>query len=301
MTSKMVWAAAAVAIVVLIIAAFTYYYSNYASPSPSSSQSPSPSPSASPFSSPSPSPSPSQLPSPSPTSPFPSLSPSSSLGQLLPPTDQTYVNWAGYAVAHDFNDPQPLVTGVSGSWVVPQVEISQDDTFSAVWVGVGGIFDDTLIQTGTEQDCINGTVSYFAWYALLPSNSILITTIEVSPGDMITASVNLVDSAENVWSIYMNDRTTGQVFYQNFTYNSNGLSGEWVVERPYVNDVLTKIANFGSVTLSNCTVIMNNIVGAFGYFPSARILMYNTEGTRLVNTSHFNDGSRFTMHYLTSG
>jgi len=286
--NKVVWAAATVAIVVLIIATFTYYYGNYTSPSPTSSPSISPSPS--PSQSPSPSPSPSQLPS-----------PSSSPGQLLPPTDQTYVNWAGYAVAYDFSDPQPSVTGVSGSWVVPQVEISQDDTFSAVWVGVGGIFDDTLIQTGTEQDCINGTVSYFAWYALLPSNSILITTIEVSPGDTITASVNLVNSAENIWSIYMNDVSTGQVFNQNFIYNSSRLSAEWVVERPYVNNVLSEIANFGSVTLSNCTVTINNTVKAFGYFPSVRIFMYNTEGTRLVNTSYFNnDGSSFTLQYLTS-
>jgi len=227
--------------------------------------------------------------------------PSPAYSQLLTPTDQADLNWAGYSVASNFSDPKPVVTGVTGSWVVPQVEISQNDTFSAVWIGIGGTFGHTLIQTGTEQDCVNGTLYYSAWYELLPDYSNTITTIEVSPGDTISASIDLVNSAENLWAVYISDVSTGQSFNQTFPYGSSRLSAEWVVERPDVDNKLSQIANFGSVTLSNCKARINNELKAFGYFPSIRIFMYNMRGTRLADVSNYSsNGSSFTVEYLTS-
>jgi len=263
---KVVWASATIAVVVLIIAALTYYYNNYQFPYTG-----------------------------------PRTSPSPNINKLLTPTDQADLNWAGYSVAHNFADPQPLVTAVSGSWVVPHVQITQNDTFSAVWIGIGGVFGHTLIQTGTEQDCVGGTLYYFTWYELLPSDSVTITTINVSPGDTINARISLVNSAENLWAVYIGDLSTGQSFNQSFVYDSSQLSAEWVVERPDVNNALSNLANFGSVTLSNCTVEMSNEVSAFGYFPSIRIFMYDVDGTRLADVSTYSsDGSSFTVAYLTS-
>jgi hypothetical protein len=223
-----------------------------------------------------------------------------SLNQLQTPMDQSDLNWGGYSVAYNFSDPKPLVTGVSGSWVVPQVQISQNDTFSAIWVGIDGFFGHTLIQTGTEQDCVGGIIQYSAWYELLPSDAVTIDTMEVSPGDKITASISLENPLGSIWSIRINDLSTGQSFSQNFPYSSNKLSAEWIVERPDVNNALSKIADFGSVTLSDCKVTMDNEVGAFGYFPSVRIFMYDTNGTRLADVSDYsNDGASFTVQYLT--
>lgn len=255
------------AVAFLIVGAFAFYYNNFVIPT-----------------------GPSQ----------PSL-PSSNPNQLQTPVDQADLNWAGYSVAYNFSDPKPLVTGVSGSWVVPQVKISQNDTFSAIWVGIGGVFGHTLIQTGTEQDCIGGILYYSAWYELLPSDSVTITTMEISPGDIMTASVTLTDSVENMWLISISDLSTGQSFSQDFFYDSSRLSAEWIVERPDVNNALTGIANFRSVTMSNCTATMNNEVKAFGYFPSTRFFMYDMGGTRLADVSGFSsDGSSFTVTYLTS-
>jgi hypothetical protein len=228
--------------------------------------------------------------------------PSQVQGQLKTPTDQADLNWAGYTVASNFSDPKPLVTGVSGSWIVPEVQISQHDAYSAIWVGIGGFFGHTLIQTGTEQDCTGGAVQYFAWYELLPSDSVTITTMEVSPGDEITASISLVNSVLNIWSIRISDLSTGQNFSQDVFYSSSRLSAEWVVERPEINNSISAIANFGSVTMTNCNVTMDNEVGAFGYFPSVRIFMYNMLGVRLADVSYYgNDGSTFTVRYLTTG
>lgn len=266
MTSKVVGVVAAVAIATLIIAAVTYYYNNYAYLSTGSN-----------------------------------VSPSTNLTQLLTPTDQSDLNWAGYSVASNFSDPQPSVIGVSGSWVVPQVQVSPNDTFSAIWVGIGGVFGHTLIQTGTEQDCINGIVYYSAWYELLPSDSVTIPTIDVSPGDTINASICLANSATDLWSIYISDLSTGQSFRQNFSYASSRLSAEWIVERPDINNAISDIANFGSVTLSNCMVDIDGEIAAFGYFPSIRIFMYDMSGTRLADVSDYsNDGSSFTATYLSS-
>jgi hypothetical protein len=98
------------------------------------------------------------------------------------------LDWGGYSAFSDFTNPQPVVVSVSGSWTVPQVSVSQQDTFSAAWIGIGGQTDKTLIQTGTEQDSINGSIEYSAWYELLPNDAITITVMNVSPGDKITAS-----------------------------------------------------------------------------------------------------------------
>jgi hypothetical protein len=264
MTSKIVWAATTVIIAILIIGAVTYYLRVLA--------------------------------------PTPASPPSTSTSRpLQTPTDKASLNWAGYAVAYNFSDPKPVITGVSGSWTVPEVKVSQNDTFSAMWVGIGGTFGHDLIQTGTQQDSINGVTYYSAWYELLPFDSVTITTMDISPGDAITTSINLTDPTLNTWSIEVNDLSTGQSFNQDFVYDSSRLSAEWIVERPDINSVLSEVADFESVTFSNCTVVMNNQLGALGYFPSSRSFMYNMRGTRLVDVSNFfNDGTSFTVEHLTS-
>jgi hypothetical protein len=57
-------------------------------------------------------------------------------------------DWAGYVIASDSVNPQPQVIGVNGSWTVPKVSVSVVDSFSAAWIGIGGQFDDMLIQAG---------------------------------------------------------------------------------------------------------------------------------------------------------
>jgi hypothetical protein len=71
-------------------------------------------------------------------------------------------DWAGYVVASDLVNPQLKVIVVNGSWTVPKVSVSLVDSFSAAWIGIGGQFDDTLIQAGTEHDSINGQEEYSA-------------------------------------------------------------------------------------------------------------------------------------------
>ncbi len=212
------------------------------------------------------------------------------------PSDKGDLNWAGYAVSHNFSDPKPLVTGVSGTWTVPSVALSENDTFSAVWVGIGGYFGKSLIQAGTEQDCIGATAYYSAWFELLPADSITIQALDISPGDVISASITLSSPDQNMWTIFVSDLSTGKSYNQDFSYNSSRLSAEWIVERPNVDNSLSQLTNFESVTMSNCSATINDEAAVTADFPSVRISMYDSNGIRLTNTSTLsNDGSSFTV------
>ena len=50
----------------------------------------------------------------------------------------------------------------------------------------------------------------------------------------MTASINLVNSDTNRWSIQISDASTGQAFSRNVVYNSTRSSGEWIMERPTI-------------------------------------------------------------------
>ena len=76
-------------------------------------------------------------------------------GRPQPPLPAAFVtllvssNWAGYV-----SERGPF-TSVTGHWTVPSVSTAWYG-FSAVWLGIGGVSDNDLIQVGTEQDSRNG-------------------------------------------------------------------------------------------------------------------------------------------------
>ncbi len=210
-------------------------------------------------------------------------------------------NWAGYVCASNLVSPKTSVTSVSASWIVPSVQSSSTDVYSSVWVGIGGQFDSSLIQVGTEQDFTGGSARYYAWYEMLPSNQVSITTIQVSPGDQIKASVSIAGS--NSWSISIEDLTSNARFQNTFTYNSQQLSAEWIVERPEVNGVIAQLANFGSVTFSNCLATLSEKTGGIDSFASSDAILdpeiVNGSSIQLVSVSGTsNGGSQFSVKYI---
>ena len=217
-------------------------------------------------------------------------------------------NWAGYIVASDLQNPQSSVTSVTASWTVPAVNISQNDTFSAVWIGIGGFFDSTLIQTGTEQDSIQGQSEYSAWIEFLPQNSITIDSITVSPGDQINATIQLTDANTDQWSIYLKDITKNQEYTGSFFYVSSQLTAEWIVERPDISSqrsrgTLTSLADIGTVEFANCQTTISGETGTISTFPTVQSIMYATVqstttlgSTLLATVSNPTDnGSSFTV------
>jgi hypothetical protein len=208
-------------------------------------------------------------------------------------------DWSGYTVASDLNYPQPSVTSVNGSWTVPTADVSLSNSFSAAWIGIGGQFDGTLIQAGTEQDSTNGQGTYSAWYELLNFTVVTIDSLSVVPGDRIAASISLLDPTTSIWSIEIHDVTNERSFQKNVIYDSSMLSAEWIVERPTINNRLMTLADFGQVTFTGCTATMSSTVGTVSSFPHLQIIMYNRQNTQLVSVSPLTfNGSSFTVNYL---
>jgi Peptidase A4 family. len=221
-----------------------------------------------------------------------------------PNSEMVAENWAGYAVASDLQNPQPEVTSVNGSWTVPSVSDIGVDAFSAVWVGIGGQYGHSLIQVGTQQDWISGGAAYSAWYETLPDQSVTIDSMQVSAGDKIEASVTLVDSGSDVWSVAIADLSSAQSFQVNITYDPGRLSGEWIVERPDVNGATSTLADFGSVTFSGCQAVVGGN-GSIAAFQNVRIIMQTSQGSsrsvQLADVSDLTDGGTgFTVSYLNS-
>jgi hypothetical protein len=211
----------------------------------------------------------------------------------------TSYDWSGYVVASDLNAPQPLVTGINASWTVPPVSVSNGDSYSAIWIGIGGQFDGdgTLIQAGTEQDSVGRMGEYSAWYELLPHRAVTIGSLSISPGDKITASISLLDSNMSIWSIEI--YAAGQTFRKNVVYLSSMLSADWIVERPTVNNQPTTLANFGRITLAGCTATIGGNVGNVSNYPSIQVTMYDRQNTELTSVSSFTSkDSSFTVNYL---
>ncbi len=214
------------------------------------------------------------------------------------PQSISSLSWAGYTIERNSN-PQFEVIAVSASWIVPKVNASAGNGYSAIWIGIGGELEKSLIQVGTEQDATNGQDTYAAWYELLPSFAVRLTGIAVSPGDTIIASINLVNSDTNQWSIQISDATTGQAFSQNVVYNSTRSSGEWIVERPTINNKIGTLADFGNITFTDCHVNVNNATGPIANFSFYKIQMANSQNAKLTSVSALTaGGSSFTVSYL---
>src|SRR5256714_13588526 len=108
-------------------------------------------------------------------------------------------NWFGYNQGM-LEQGGKQFNSITGDWVVPtatQHTAGQDEA-SSDWIGIGGgcidaactVTDNTLIQTGTEQDVsASGKASYSAWWELIPGPSLTIGKMTVRPGDRMPAPI----------------------------------------------------------------------------------------------------------------
>jgi hypothetical protein len=164
---------------------------------------------------------------------------------------QSY-NWSGYnqgalEKGHAFHQ-------VAATWTVPRATQHREGEaeYSATWTGIGGgcvdasctVTDSTLIQAGTEQDVdASGKASYSAWWELIPAPSVTISSLNISPGDVVTVTIGEVVAGSEVWQINVLDRTSGQSFSMTTPYSSTYATAEWIEETPIV------ISSDGTITV----------------------------------------------------
>ena len=153
-------------------------------------------------------------------------------------------NWSGYAVTSQ------TYTSVTGSWVVPAaVKSGHQLTLSSAWVGIDGFNSYTIIQTGSESDYYGGRARYFAWWEIYPAAETTITSMNVQPGDVMTASVVETDAANSLWTITLTDATRGETFSTTQTYSGFGSSAEWIVEAPSASGLIATLAHYSPTTM----------------------------------------------------
>jgi hypothetical protein len=175
-------------------------------------------------------------------------------------------NWFGYdegSVAKGGT----LFNAVTGDWTVPAVtqHTKGQAESSSDWIGIGGgcvdsgctVGDNTLIQTGTEQDVdASGAASYSAWWELVPAPSIGIS-MTVAPGDHMHASIAELVPDSNVWTITLQDVTRGETFTQTVPYSSTHLTAEWIEETPLeigTDAGFASLPNLGNPAFTAATV-----------------------------------------------
>ena len=175
-------------------------------------------------------------------------------------------NWAGY-VAVPSASVGSRFSSVSGSWTQPSANCSAGrETYSAVWVGLGGYNEDAraLEQIGTDSNCArSGSASYSSWYELLPAEPVNLT-LEVHPGDEMSASVTVKNHHV---MLRIRDLSTGARFTTVKRVSSVDVStAEWIVEAPSAcvsSDTceILPLTDFGDVAFSGATATARSHTG----------------------------------------
>jgi len=147
-------------------------------------------------------------------------------------------NWSGYAVTGT------AFTAVTGSWSVQSVSATKKASYSSQWIGIDGFNNSSLIQTGTESDYVQGAARYAAWWEILPAAETVIPSLQVRPGDVMSASVS--NSGNGKWTITITDTTTRGSFTTVQSYSGPQTSAEWIEEAPTVGGRVAQLAHYAS-------------------------------------------------------
>ena len=167
-------------------------------------------------------------------------------------------NWSGYAAT----STEKSVSYATGTWTVPPLVATKDNTYCAVWVGIDGDGSASVEQIGTAHNWVNGAREHYAWFEMYPHGAYKINGFPVENGDQITASV--VYEGEDTFKMILTNHTQAvtTTIPTEYTKSSSAQrsSAEWVVEAPYSGSIL-QLADYGIVTFSDCSTIINGVSG----------------------------------------
>jgi hypothetical protein len=168
-------------------------------------------------------------------------------------------NWSGYAVTG------LTYTQVAGSWIVPTVKATSGQRYASDWVGIGGFANENrkLIQAGTTEQDVNGTITYNAWTEILPASETVIGKFKVHPGDAM--SVDITKGSGKSWTMVVIDTTESESFTRTVNYTLQENSAEWIHEAPEVGGIgIVDIALTTNVDFDHGTVNGSTVIGSAG-------------------------------------
>ena len=192
-------------------------------------------------------------------------------------------NWSGYVASADLtgNNANDTVSYVAGSWVVPTLAATTDDTYCAIWVGIDGWMNGTVEQIGTSHNWSNGAQQNYAWFEMYPQGSYEISGFPVDNGDVVSGRVAY--DGDNTFKLVITNFTKGvsTAIPTSYTMSSTALrsSAEWIVEAPFSGSILP-LSDFQTVTLNYCSAVINGVHGLInnGAWMNDEITMEKTNG-----------------------
>jgi hypothetical protein len=208
-------------------------------------------------------------------------------------------NWFGYNQG-TLEQGSKLFHSVSGDWTVPTAtqHAAGKSASSSDWIGIGGgcvdatctVTDNTLIQTGTEQDVsASGAASYSAWWEVIPGPSLSISSFPVSPGDHMHADITEAVSGSEVWNITLTDVTKGKTFTQTVPYSSSYGTAEWIEETPLLIGTGAGLAPLPNLTPTPFSLARTNGANA-GLKTPEEMLLVDSNG-KVIGTPSAPNGT----------
>jgi len=198
-------------------------------------------------------------------------------------------NWAGYAATGG------TFTAVSGTWSVPEFAPDSPAGADAIWVGVGGVRGNDLIQAGTQETVSgHGSTNYQAWVETLPEPSRSVP-LAINAGDSV--SVSLQEQADGDWLIAFVNNTSSKSYQLTIHYASSRSSAEWVVEAPTARrGRLLPLDTFGSVNFTRAAAVKDGKALTVAQAGGRPITMIAQRGRALARPSALDeDGASFNV------
>jgi hypothetical protein len=189
-------------------------------------------------------------------------------------------NWSGYA---DDNTSANTYSKVTGKWNVPAITCNPDeDMLAAFWVGIDGFTSGTVEQDGTLAQCFQGTITYYTWWEMYPTNDIQVVGTTVAPGDSIAASVTKTGTS---YKLVVTDSTTAgnnvSTTQTCAAATCTDTSAEWIAEAPSGPRGEYPLPDFHTWSLTAATVKSGTTTGKISTFPDDEITMI--DGTQTYN------------------
>ena len=168
-------------------------------------------------------------------------------------------NWAGAVLTAP--PAGQTFNAVSAQFTVPTPSVppggSSSGSYSAsAWVGIDGdTYGNAILQSGIDFTISGGRVSYDAWYEWYPNYAIDFSGISMSAGNVM--SVSVTSTSASAGNVVLQNLSTGKTVTKALSAPSSsshlgGQNAEWIVEDYESGSSLVSLANFGTVTFTNC-------------------------------------------------
>lgn len=153
------------------------------------------------------------------------------------------------------------------SFVVPAIS-GNDGSGAALWCGIDGDGDNSLLQAGIAMTMNNGAAQYSAWTEWFPNPSQTVDGFTVNQGDQITVTIEATSSTQGTVTVDNNTsgQSTGPTTLTAPTQNGAvqplaGITAEIILEDFSVNGSDIPFVDFDPVTFTNSHVFVSDDFG----------------------------------------